>query len=162
MALTFVKKHNAESVAVQISRHLRRQIDAGVLQPGQQLPSNADLASRWKVSNLSIQQGMKPLVAEGLLVRRRKLGTFVGQPADHAMIGILFGPSLTSESANYYRAMARGFRHELSARKFACRIYDGFIGANREPVPEHADVRRHFKADVQNQRFAGLIEFATG
>ena len=98
MALTFVKKHNAESVAVQISRHLRRQIDAGVLQPGQQLPSNADLASRWKVSNLSIQQGMKPLVAEGLLVRRRKLGTFVGQPADHVPRSRRKAPTITAPS----------------------------------------------------------------
>lgn len=61
----------------QIADALRGDITAGALRPGDDIPSETLLADRLNVSRMTVRQAIADLVAQGLLVRRRGVGTFV-------------------------------------------------------------------------------------
>jgi GntR family transcriptional regulator len=61
----------------QIKGLLLRRLQAGEWQPGQSLPSEAELAVRFKVSQGTVRKAIDELAAENLLVRRQGKGTFV-------------------------------------------------------------------------------------
>jgi len=64
---------------VQIREALREDITKGLLKPGQKIPSEEELAKRYHVSRMTVRQGIADLINEGLLYRRRGIGTFVAQ-----------------------------------------------------------------------------------
>ena len=64
----------------QIEEWLRGQIESGALKPGDPLPSEMALAKQWGVSRIVVRQALNDLTGEGLLVRRRALGTTVAPP----------------------------------------------------------------------------------
>ncbi|MGB6423228.1 MAG: GntR family transcriptional regulator [Anaerolineales bacterium] len=64
---------------VQVRETLRDQIKTGVLEPGQKLPSEDDLAAQFGVSRMTVRQGISDLTDEGMVYRRRGIGTFVTQ-----------------------------------------------------------------------------------
>lgn len=68
-----------ESTAALIARRLRSAITTGSLPPGTQL-SEADLATRFRVSRGPLREAMQRLVAEGLLHGERHRGLFVIDP----------------------------------------------------------------------------------
>ncbi|WP_275415200.1 GntR family transcriptional regulator [Snodgrassella gandavensis] len=51
----------------------------GDFRPGQQLPSEWDLAAQWGVSQGTIRKGLNELVSRGILQRHQGVGTFVTQ-----------------------------------------------------------------------------------
>lgn len=61
----------------QIRRELLRQIRRDRLNPGDQLPPEAQLIERFGVSRQTLRQAVDGLVAEGILFRSRPHGTFV-------------------------------------------------------------------------------------
>jgi GntR family transcriptional regulator len=73
--------NRTEGVAlyVQVRETLRQQINSGALQPGQKLPAEDELAAAFGVSRMTVRQGIADLTDEGLLYRRRGIGTFVTQ-----------------------------------------------------------------------------------
>lgn len=60
-----------------ISADLRRQIETGVLEPGQQLPSEAELGRQYEVSRITVRQALQTLEQEGLVAARAGLGRIV-------------------------------------------------------------------------------------
>ena len=64
----------------QIEEWLRGQIESGALQPGDPLPSEMALAEQLGVSRIVVRQAFNDLTGEGLLVRRRAIGTTVAPP----------------------------------------------------------------------------------
>jgi GntR family transcriptional regulator len=56
---------------VQIANILRQRISRGDWQPGDALPSEAELAASFGVTRLTLRQATATLVSEGLLLRRR-------------------------------------------------------------------------------------------
>jgi len=64
----------------QIEEALRGLISSGVLTPGDMLPSELTLGTQLDVSRITIRQALKDLTNEGLLVRKRAIGTFVAYP----------------------------------------------------------------------------------
>ncbi|MBF6588306.1 GntR family transcriptional regulator [Nocardia farcinica] len=60
-----------------IAQALRREIDAGVLHPGQRLPPEPDLAQRFRVSLPTVRQALAVLRSEGLIESRHGIGSFV-------------------------------------------------------------------------------------
>ena len=64
----------------QIEEWLRSQIESGVLSPGDALPSEMALSRQLGVSRIVVRQALNDLTGEGLLVRRRAIGTFVAPP----------------------------------------------------------------------------------
>lgn len=60
--------------------HLLEEIDAGRLQPGQQIPSERELSDRFHMSRMTVRHALNELVNEGILYRHQGRGTFVGRP----------------------------------------------------------------------------------
>ncbi|WP_199873262.1 GntR family transcriptional regulator [Ideonella sp. A 288] len=61
----------------QIKALITRELQAGVWKPGESIPSELDLAARFKVSQGTVRKAIDELAAENLLVRRQGKGTFV-------------------------------------------------------------------------------------
>lgn len=68
---------NGIPLYVQIRDSLRQQIEQGLLEQGQKLPSEDELAAEFGVSRMTVRQGLASLVDEGLLYRKHGTGTFV-------------------------------------------------------------------------------------
>jgi GntR family transcriptional regulator len=56
---------------------IERALEAGEWAPGDAIPSELDLASRFGVSQGTVRKAVQALAAENLLVRRQGSGTFV-------------------------------------------------------------------------------------
>lgn len=64
----------------EIAGRLREQISAGVLEPGERLPSEPDLAAEYDASRNTVRLAIALLINQGLVVSRQGLGTFVVEP----------------------------------------------------------------------------------
>ena len=64
---------------LQARDRLLLQIRDGVFQPGQQLPSEADLAAQLGISRPTLREALRGLEEDGHIVRRHGLGTFVSK-----------------------------------------------------------------------------------
>ncbi len=65
---------------VRIREMLRRSLQAGKFQIGDQIPSETELAHTYVVSRMTARRALNELADEGLLVRQSGLGTFVCDP----------------------------------------------------------------------------------
>lgn len=65
----------------QLKSAIKKKIETGEFKPGERIPTEQELCERYAISRSPVRQALKELVYEGLLVRRRGLGTFV---VDHA------------------------------------------------------------------------------
>lgn len=65
----------------QIADRLRDQIRAGVIGPGERLPSEPDLVRDYDASRNTVRLAIALLTNQGLVVTRQGLGTFVLEPA---------------------------------------------------------------------------------
>jgi GntR family transcriptional regulator len=89
---------------VRIRESLREQIAAGLLERGQKLPSEDELATQFGVSRMTVRQGIADLIEDGLLYRRHGVGTFVAFPhveRDHSRLTNFF------ENSNYKGIQAK-------------------------------------------------------
>lgn len=65
---------------LRIAADIRARVAAGELQPGDKVPSVAQLVERYGLSTSSVRAAIDRLQAEGLVERRRGSGTYVRQP----------------------------------------------------------------------------------
>jgi GntR family transcriptional regulator len=70
----------AQAKYVEIADRLRDQIDSGMLQPGERLPSEPDLVRQFDASRNTVRLAIALLTNQGLVVTRQGLGTFVSEP----------------------------------------------------------------------------------
>ncbi|WP_193312971.1 GntR family transcriptional regulator [Georgenia subflava] len=77
MAVTGTDRRSPVARWGQIARELRRRIEQRDLSPGQQLPSENDLAESFGVSRITVRQALASLAADGYVHRRHGAGTFV-------------------------------------------------------------------------------------
>ncbi len=66
----------------QIKTLILRSLQSGEWRPGEAIPSEIDLAARFKVSQGTVRKAVDELAAENLLVRRQGKGTFVATHAE--------------------------------------------------------------------------------
>lgn len=66
-----------------IQNVIRKRIDSGQLQPGEAVPSERELAKTHRVSLMTARHALAFLEREGLVERRRGIGTFVAPPKIH-------------------------------------------------------------------------------
>ena len=66
----------------QIKALMVRELQAGTWRPGEAIPSETDLAGRFKVSQGTVRKAIDELATENLLVRRQGKGTFVATHAE--------------------------------------------------------------------------------
>jgi len=66
----------------QIKALITRELQAGVWKPGEAIPSEQELAARFKLSQGTVRKAIDELAADNLLVRRQGKGTFVATHAE--------------------------------------------------------------------------------
>jgi GntR family transcriptional regulator len=66
----------------QIKGLILQSLEAGEWKPGEAIPSEMDLAARFRVSQGTVRKAIDELAAENLLVRRQGKGTFVATHAE--------------------------------------------------------------------------------
>ena len=83
---------NSPPVAEQIFSILFDRIRSGVYSPGQQLPSEYDIADDLQVSRASVRTALARLEASGQITRRHGEGTFVSKrnPSQNILISIIW------------------------------------------------------------------------
>ena len=72
-----VDRNSPVPLYFQIAEQLERAIDGGELEPGARLDNEVELADRLAVSRPTLRKAIERLVAQGLVVRRRGVGTVV-------------------------------------------------------------------------------------
>ncbi|OHB67226.1 MAG: hypothetical protein A2Y76_12235 [Planctomycetes bacterium RBG_13_60_9] len=72
-----IDHHSGQPIYRQVIDQIRRQVLAGQLREGEQLPSVRDLAAQLRVNPMTISKAYSLLEMEGLLERRRGVGLFV-------------------------------------------------------------------------------------
>lgn len=73
-------RNSAQAVYLQIRDRIRRLIESGALQPGDQLPSIRSLAESTRVNKLTVIEAYSVLEADGLVHARQGAGYFVSSP----------------------------------------------------------------------------------
>src|SRR3954467_12953480 len=66
----------------QIKGLILQSLQAGEWKPGESIPSEMDLAARFRVSQGTVRKAIDELAAENLVVRRQGKGTFVATHAE--------------------------------------------------------------------------------
>jgi len=114
----------------QIKRAVTARIRSGAWRPGDRLPSEAELSQSLAAARMTVNRALRELTEDGLLVRRRRAGTFVAQPdAPAALLKIVdMAKAIPARGQAYgYRcetdetvpapdAIARAMRLPLGAR----------------------------------------------
>src|ERR1700740_2721454 len=77
------KQHSAIPAYQRIQSSIRKRIDAGHLRPGDSVSSERDLAKLHAVSLMTARHALATLEREGVVERRRGVGTFVAAPKIH-------------------------------------------------------------------------------
>jgi DNA-binding FadR family transcriptional regulator len=109
----------------QIAERLAADIRAGVLRPGERLPSERDLARTLEVSRASVREAIASLQVEGVVETRKGAGTFVAAvpPAEHgvhdASPSAVLEARAQLEPAVARLAAARGQRDETAEKLLA-------------------------------------------
>jgi DNA-binding GntR family transcriptional regulator len=70
---------SAETPSERVAASIRARIESGEWQPGDQLPTVAQLARDHGVSTATVSKALAVLVADGLVVTRHGWGSFVAQ-----------------------------------------------------------------------------------
>ncbi len=90
----------------QITRELRQQILHGKLKPGTRLPGLRELAKELGTNYFTVQTALTPLVREGLIERKPKLGTFVMRDTPlMTAVAIFCGSEISREGAAFYHTL---------------------------------------------------------
>jgi GntR family transcriptional regulator len=78
-----VKAQNGIPAYQRIQRNIRKTIDSGLLHPGDAVSSERELARIHAVSLMTARHALASLEREGVVERRRGVGTFVSAPKIH-------------------------------------------------------------------------------
>jgi len=126
-----------------ITRALRARILRGELGPGTVLPTTQQLAEQFQTSAFTVQTGLAPLVAEGLVERKPRVGTVVRHNAAVlTCAGIYCSGSLMDEwEYAFARELCRQLQCQLREQNVRTLLHmDSRPQAEQhEPPPELAD-----------------------
>ncbi|NII12143.1 GntR family transcriptional regulator [Oleiagrimonas sp. C23AA] len=64
---------------LRLRRAIRRSVESGVIEPGQALPSEREMARQLSLSRVTVRKAIAGLVEDGLLMQRHGAGTFVAE-----------------------------------------------------------------------------------
>ncbi len=81
--MTSKNRNNGLPAYQRIQGSVRKRIEAGDLRTGEAVPSERDLAKLHKVSLMTARHALASLEREGVVERRRGIGTFVSAPKIH-------------------------------------------------------------------------------
>lgn len=127
----------------QIKTLILRSLQSGEWRPGEAIPSEIDLAARFKVSQGTVRKAVDELAAENLLVRRQGKGTFV---ATHA------------EEQVQYRFLR--LAPDVPAQATQGSAHREFLDCRRLPAPSDVAAALHLGADESVVEVRRVLHFA--
>jgi DNA-binding transcriptional regulator YhcF (GntR family) len=155
-----IETNSTRSSSDQIEQFYAREILTGRLAGGHRLPPNEVLARNWKTSVRSVHKALSSLVAQGLLDRKQRRGTFVRDQSHNSVIGVLVSASLVSECSPYFRWLCHELEKEIESCRLACRIYDNLLEeATMDPLKSRSI--KHFLLDRSVYDFKGFVYLGT-
>lgn len=165
---------------VQVKEHLKHQIEQGAWQPGQQLPSEAELCNIYDISRTVIRRALQELQYEGLIYRKKGKGSFVAEPKVHELLAQNLTGFFHDMVEQGHQVSSRVLRQELReaseelarilevrphAPLVMCerlRLVDGSaINVSISHVP-HDRCPEMLGADLTNQSLYSFVERACG
>lgn len=98
-----------------LHKRIRADISARILSgtwpPGYRIPFEHELMAQYGCSRMTVNKALAPLAESGLIVRRRKAGSFVSRPRIHSVV--LDIPDIPTE----VKARGEPYGYELQSRK---------------------------------------------
>jgi GntR family histidine utilization transcriptional repressor len=128
---------------IEIQRDLQERIASGEWTPGYRVPPEHELQERYGCSRMTVNKALSALAGAGLIVRRRRSGSFVAAPkTQHTILEI---HDIKAEIA----ASGRPYRFEILSRTRRRMTAEDAqrLGAARKGLIEALEVL-HFAADA--------------
>lgn len=150
---------NRKTLGQQVADELRELIRAAY-KPGDRLPAVEELAARYGMSVIPVREGLLALAHEGLVIRKRRWGTFVAEPpADDRCVAIFSELDNTlPECSHFFRRVPQMLRRHLQEHGVPSRAYMGLLTQpddGSQPTPRCDE----FFHDLAAGRLRGVIEF---
>lgn len=139
----------------QVAADIRRKIVAGELQIGVQLPPHRELATRYRVSLITINKALAGLVSEGILNSRVGRGTFVAaRPLTHspARPGAVMGFVLRDLSSPFFSLVAHAAQQRADELGYGL----FFSSSSNRLAKEEEQIRRFRDVGVQGLIIASM------
>jgi len=156
----------------EIVESLAGSIREGRLQPGDKLPTEAEIMARFDVSRTVVRESLSKLQASGLVETRHGIGTFVLQPQstgnfkitaeDFATVADVISVlelriSLETEAAGL--AAQRRTPENLKAMENALRAFHDSISLDSDAVPPDFQFHMEVARSTGNRHFADLMTY---
>lgn len=81
---------NGISLYYQLKEHLKKKINEKFWLPGDKIPNEIELSLQYGISRSTVRQAILELVKDGLLFRKKGIGTFVAKPKYQTPISLEF------------------------------------------------------------------------
>ena len=93
MAFDFTNKVDpkaSRAIYLQLLDMIQGQIQDKSLKPGDMLPSEKEFCQHYHISRTTVRLTFRELEQQGLIIRRRGLGTFISEPKVSRRLGSLY------------------------------------------------------------------------
>lgn len=156
----------------EIVESLAASIREGKLQPGEKLPTEAEIMSRFDVSRTVVRESLSSLQASGLVETRHGIGTFVLPPTeagnfkitaeDFATVADVISVlelriSLETEAAGL--AAQRRTPENLRAMETALQAFQDSISIDSDAVPPDFQFHMEVARSTGNRHFSDLMTY---
>ena len=137
-----------------IADGLRKQIMAGELVPGQQLPSKGELMETWKSSSFTIHTAVQTLIKEGWIESIRGAGTYVAHFENRFnCAGIYHGSNIFAhEGASFSRVLHTSLLEQLHALG-----KDALVFVDSRPESKQGTILPQLSEAILHRRIQCLI-----
>jgi len=98
------------SLTARIHRDVQQRIVSGAWPPGTRIPFEHELADQYSCSRMTVNKALSALAQEGLIVRRRKAGSFVAAPRVEQAVMAIQDFAMDAARAGL------PYRHEITTR----------------------------------------------
>ncbi len=161
-----------ERLSDRLAANLIAQIDSGALQPGDRLPTEAQLSAHHGVSRSVVREAVQRIKSRGLLLSRQGSGVFVAPTPSHQSLA--FDPKVLESMQAVVQvvelrrvlegeiaalAAARSTRAQQAGLKRALRGIDTAMAAGHDGVDEDMAFHRAIGEATGNPQFGRLLAF---
>lgn len=142
----------------QITEGLRNLIVSKALPPGMRLPTIKVLAKEWNTNYFTAQNGIVPLINEGLLESRPGRGTFVALNQKIKAIGIYDGGNFWNLSDGvFYQSLSVALCKELEERGIEVKLF-----IDSRPPRQQTTPFKPLREAIENRSVNGVITLTLG
>ncbi len=161
-----------ERLSDRLAATLIAQIDSGALQPGDRLPTEAQLSARHGVSRSVVREAVQRIKSRGMLLSRQGSGVFVASPPAHRPLA--FDPKVLEsmdavvqvvelrrvlEGEIAALAAERSTRAQQAGLKRALKGIETAMAAGHDGVDEDMAFHRAIGEATGNPQFSRLLAF---